>query len=84
MKKTRVRAAGVVLDEIDYLRLVQARGRVDAAMLSGQRVIMEAEAKVKAASAEFARVLGSLAKTYKFDATKNHQMDDDTHRLIPE
>jgi hypothetical protein len=74
----------VQLDELDYLRLVQARGRIHAAMLDGQKVVAEAEGRVQSARAEFETAISAAAKKYKFDATASHRMDDDTHRLIPE
>lgn len=74
----------VQLDELDYLRLVQARGAVDAAMLHAQRVVAEADSAVKAAQAAFVVALHAAAKQYKFDPGVSRQFDDEHFRLIPE
>lgn len=80
----RQTAAGVQLDELDYLRLVKARGAIDAAMLDGQRVVQEAEKKVQAARQAFVAALADAGKKYGFDPRVSHRMDDDACRLIPE
>jgi hypothetical protein len=74
----------VQLDELDYLRLVKARGAINAAMLDGQRIVAEAEQRVQAAREGFAAALAVAGKKYGFDLKVSHRMDDDLYQLIPD
>lgn len=78
------RDAGIQLDELDYLRLVKARGDVDAAMLNAQKVVADADKVVRAARQEFIAALGVVAKKYQFDPAVSHRFDDEGFRLFPE
>lgn len=84
MKGSHVTKDGIVLDELDYLRLVKARGDINAAILDGQRAVQQAEQRVQAAREAFVAKLNEAGKKYDFDPAISHRMDDDTCQLIPE
>lgn len=87
-KKRQDRRAGIQLEELDYLRLLQARAAVDAALLEGGQTVRDAiaaaEEKVQTARALAMKALAVAGKKYKFDPAISLRFDDARHMLIPD
>jgi hypothetical protein len=78
---------GIVLEELDYLRLAQARGKVNEAVLQGQAEVQQAqglaEQRVKGAQTALATMVKTLGRKYNFDAMAEYRTDDKRNMLLP-
>jgi hypothetical protein len=86
-QRTARATEGIVIDELDYLRLAQARGKVNEAVLQGQAEVQQAqglaEQRVKGAQAALATMVKTLGRKYNFDAMAEYRTDDKRNMLLP-
>lgn len=85
MKKQKAKDS-VRLGELDYLRLVAARGRVNDAVTQGNAEIDQAkgiaEQRVQRATLALNDAFRKIAPKYGIDASRNYRFDDARRSLV--